>query len=381
MEVEQMDSQNPIDINYARIVNLPQAINMVLVVMISSGILVAVALYLAKASLETILSILALIVACIVLFIANRKGYNRFAAFGAFLSICGVLTYNMARYNGIYDVSLIAFPATIVFSSLLLGYQFVPPIVLTVLLLLTGVYKLSIAGITTPYDGRILTQSQDFWTVIAAIIITGLLVQIIMSLVEQNVRGILRSEARLHKAYESTLQGWSKALELRDRETDGHSKRVTELTVRLAKMLFFSEEELKYARWGALLHDIGKMSIPDAILLKPGKLNDEEFQIIKKHPETAKSLLENIPYLEPALVIPQFHHERWDGSGYPYGLKGKDIPLPGRIFAVIDVWDALLSKRPYKKAWSKEEALNHLREKSGILFDPEIVDAFSEIVE
>lgn len=177
-------------------------------------------------------------------------------------------------------------------------------------------------------------------------------------------------------AYDSTLEGWARALEMRDMETEGHSRRVVDLTVQLARHMGFNEDDLVQIQRGALLHDIGKMSVPDAILQKPAKLTDEEWQVMRLHPVYAYRWLSPIKYLRPCLDIPRFHHERWDGSGYPTGMSGESIPLSARIFAVIDVWDALLSDRPYRDPWSKERALEYIQYHAGQEFDPQVVDAF-----
>lgn len=190
----------------------------------------------------------------------------------------------------------------------------------------------------------------------------------------------LKDASELADAYETTLEGWAKALELREQETAGHSKRVVKYTLELAKKFGFSANNLIHIRRGASLHDIGKMGIPDKILLKKGPLTPREWVVMRKHPVHAYKLLSKIPYLLPALDIPRYHHERWDGSGYPEGLKGNDIPLAARIFAVVDVWDALLSNRPYRKAWSNDEVVNYLRENSGKLFDPEVVESFLSLL-
>ena len=181
---------------------------------------------------------------------------------------------------------------------------------------------------------------------------------------------------RLLLAYDANIEGWSRALDYRDKETEGHSRRVTEITVELAKRVDVDENQLRYIRWGALLHDIGKMGVPDHILLKPGKLDDEEWEIMKRHPVIARDLMGPIKFLEPAIDIPYCHHEKWDGSGYPRGLKGEDIPIAARIFAVADVWDALRSDRPYRERWPKEKALGQLKEMAGSHLDPEIVKVF-----
>lgn len=186
------------------------------------------------------------------------------------------------------------------------------------------------------------------------------------------------SNIELFKAYDSTLSGWSAALDLRDKETEGHSQRVTELTLQLARTLGMGEEELVHVRRGALLHDIGKMGVSDKILLKTEPLTDVEWAIMRKHPSYAYELLSPIDYLRQALDIPYCHHEKWDGSGYPRGLKGEQIPLAARIFAVADVWDALTSDRPYRKAWSRTKARNYIRQQAGKHFDPKVVEIFLE---
>ncbi len=196
----------------------------------------------------------------------------------------------------------------------------------------------------------------------------------------QLVESLQKSTNELRAAYEATIEGWARALELRDQETEGHAQRVAALTIALARRLGVPEERLPHIRRGALLHDIGKMGVPDHILKKPGPLDEHEWEIMRQHPLWAYDMLKDIPYLQPALAIPLFHHERWDGSGYPSGLAGTAIPLAARIFAVVDVYDALTSDRPYRPAWSKEKALAYLEEQKGKLFDPRVVEAFIELI-
>jgi putative two-component system response regulator len=199
---------------------------------------------------------------------------------------------------------------------------------------------------------------------------------------------LLQERAKLREAnehllaaYEETIEGLSHALDLRDKETEGHSLRVTELTIRLAQAYGLTEEEITHIRRGALLHDMGKIGVPDAILQKPAALSDEEWRVMRKHPQYVYDMLYSVQYLRPALRIPYCHHEKWDGTGYPRGLKGEQIPIAARLFAVADVWDALTSDRPYRPAWSREQALDFIREQSGSHFDPQAVELFLRLIQ
>jgi putative nucleotidyltransferase with HDIG domain len=197
----------------------------------------------------------------------------------------------------------------------------------------------------------------------------------------QLLENLRRANDSLRLSYDATIEGWSNALDLRDKETEGHTQRVTTLTVDLARSMGISETNITHVRRGALLHDIGKMGVSDQILLKPGKLTDEEWEIMRQHPVHAYNLLSRIDFLRPALDIPRYHHERWDGAGYPDGLKGEQIPLTARIFAIVDVWDALTSDRPYRKAWSRKKALNYIIGQSGKYFDPKVVEKFIQLIQ
>lgn len=190
-----------------------------------------------------------------------------------------------------------------------------------------------------------------------------------------------RANAALTLAYDATIEGWSRALELRDRETQGHTQRVTEMTVHLASAFGLTEQQIIHIRRGAILHDIGKMAIPDSILLKTGPLDTAEWEIMRQHTSIAVKLLRPIQYLAPALEIPQYHHEKWDGTGYPFGLKGEQIPLAARLFAVVDVYDALTSDRTYRKAWPRAQALEYIRAEAGRHFDPKVVEVFLRMLE
>ena len=191
---------------------------------------------------------------------------------------------------------------------------------------------------------------------------------------------LMQAHGELQDAYEATLKGWVRALDFRDNETGDHSRRVTLLTVELARLMGINEDELVHVRRSALLHDIGKIAVPDSILHKTGPLTEAEWDIMRKHPQIAIEMLEPIEYLRPALAIPFNHHERWDGTGYPRGIKGEEIPLAARIFAVVDVWDALSSDRPYRKAWPYEKIVEHMRQQSGTHFDPKVVELFLKMM-
>ena len=189
------------------------------------------------------------------------------------------------------------------------------------------------------------------------------------------------SNLELVKAYDTTIEGWARALDYRDKETEGHSRRVTDMTGILAEEMGISGDGLLHIKRGALLHDIGKMGVPDKILLKKGRLDPEERAIIERHSDIAYNLLSPITFLRPAIDIPYCHHEKWDGSGYPRGLKGEEIPLGARIFAIVDVWDALRSDRPYRKAWNREKTLEHIQSLAGTHFDPEVLERFIQHVD
>jgi PAS domain S-box-containing protein len=195
------------------------------------------------------------------------------------------------------------------------------------------------------------------------------------------LKELQRTNFELTLAYDTTIEGWSRALDLRDRDTEGHTQRVTYAAVKLARRLGLQEAEVMQIRRGAMLHDIGKMAIPDSILLKSEPLTAEEWNEIRQHPRYAFELLGPIAYLGPALDIPHYHHEKWDGSGYPHGLRAHEIPLAARLFAVIDVFDALTSPRPYRAAWDKGRAMAYIREQPGKHFDPDIADEFIRMIE
>jgi putative nucleotidyltransferase with HDIG domain len=301
----------------------------------------------------------------------NKRGYYTFVAYYIAILILAVLTFSMIDGIGLLDAGMIVYPLYIILAS----YLFSKKAALISSLLSIGsislVYLLDLKGLLDPPP---ISISANFIVIIVLLVVAGFLLWTIM----ENWESVI---ANLRDTCDRTLIGWSKALEYRDFETEGHSQRVAKMSMQLARHFELSERERTYLKRGALLHDIGKMATPDAVLLKPGKLTEEEWVVIREHPRKAKEMLENIPFLKPALDVPYYHHERWDGSGYPEGISGKTIPLSARIFAVVDVWDALCSDRPYRKAWSREKAKAYIQENSGILFDPGVVPYFLDMIE
>jgi HD-GYP domain-containing protein (c-di-GMP phosphodiesterase class II) len=204
---------------------------------------------------------------------------------------------------------------------------------------------------------------------------------LMVGLVAMSVTMILdQIMAQMSQAYDKTIEGWSKALEMRNQETEGHSERVVDMTVRLARFMRVDRRRMQHIRRGVLLHDIGKIAVPDGILCKTGPLTPAELEVMHKHPEFAHDMLKDIPYLTEAVKIPYCHHEKWDGTGYPRGLKEKQIPLEARIFSVVDVWDAMRSDRSYRKAIPENQVVEYLRCEKGRSFDPEVINAFFRLM-
>jgi len=229
----------------------------------------------------------------------------------------------------------------------------------------------------------IIQEHPAHWGGLMSILIIGAFTSIAIAYSYDNdLRLISLQNKRMLHAYDETLQGWATILEIRDKETKGHSERVSKITLLLAKELGIQDEtKLQSIRYGSLLHDIGKIAIPDSVLLKPEILNSNERKVIELHTEYAYQSLKDIEFLQSALDIPRYHHEKWDGSGYTHGLRGTQIPLYARIFAVVDCWDALTNDRPYRQAWTKEQAITYITKNSGIEFDPQIVQAFLKILQ
>ncbi len=301
---------------------------------------------------------------------ANKRGY--YTPIALFISslVFVVLTYSLIAGMGLRDAGLIAYPIFIIFTSYLFNKKAAVYTTLLSIGSIVLVYFLERGEYFNPSEYSITSQLIVIFVLFPAM-------GIILWAVVDSWERILKS---LRETYDMTLSGWVLALEYRDHETKGHSQHVVDMTMALANQMGIPERTLNHIRRGALLHDIGKMAIPDAILFKKGDLSDDDWKVVKNHPVYAKKMLENIPFLKQALDIPYSHHERWDGSGYPEGLSKDDIPIAARIFAVVDVWEALISDRPYRQAWPKDKALDYIRDQSGKQFDPQIVEVFLEFI-
>ena len=321
---------------------------------------------------ETIV-LIATAVVCLPALLLNARGQYLLASGIATLVILATIVFNMYQGHGIHNSAIVSVPLFVMLGPLLYGRRAVPLFLALGLASVAVVVALEMNGVL---QTAMPASFADLGALSVLVLCAGILVWVIMSNLEGNLKRARKSESDLRGAYDHTLEGWAKALEQRDQETEGHARRVADLCLRLAKEWGFSGESLQHIRRGALLHDIGKMAIPDDVLLKPGPLNPRERTIMRRHTTVAGRMLRGISYLQPALSIPLSHHEHWDGTGYPKGLKGRRIPLQARIFSVVDHYDALNSPRPYRRAWPKSKVIAYIRENSGKVFDPEVVETF-----
>lgn len=312
--------------------------------------------------------------ACVPVLILNSRGRYLLAA--AILSAVAliVITANIYDGDGIHDHAILAYPVLILVGTMLFGKRAAPYFTVAAIAAATAIAFLEVLHLIHPIIEP--TNFGDLIPIVILFLVAGVIIWVIIRNLESSVQRARDSEAELAQSYDRTLEAWASLLEHRDRGTEGHTQRVMQLTMRLAAALRLDGPSLIDIRRGALLHDIGKIGMPDSILLKPGALSEEEWTVVRQHPAFAHDLLAPIKYLESAAEVPWCHHEKWDGSGYPRGLRGTDIPLAARIFTVVDVWDAITSERPYRAAMPVEQARQQIRSLSGTQFDPSIVEAF-----
>lgn len=308
----------------------------------------------------------------------NRRGHYVLAAGLSTLIVLVIIDVILYTAGGIRDRIIVAVPIFVMLGPLLFSRDSLPYFGLAAIGSVIGLGWIQMTREPPPIAARTL---EDVVVICLMTVGAGLIVWLAIGGLEDNLRRARGSEIELKEAYDHTLEGWSKALGYRDFETGGHAHRVVKLCMRLAREWSFTADGLAHIYRGALLHDIGKMAVPDHILLKSGPLSASEWKVMKQHPVVARELLAKIPYLRPALSIPVYHHERWDGKGYPRGSRGSRIPLEARIFAVADQYDALTSDRPYRRAWPRRKALDYIRENSGRRFDPQVCDTFIRLWE
>jgi len=326
----------------------------------------------------SVITLFSLAIFCFPLLWMNSKGYVTISAFFLSFIVLMVININMWDGDGIRDSGLLAYPMFIMIGILFFGKRTAPLFTLAAIGSLMTLVYLEIHGYIHPTIGA--TKFDILIPIIILLMVAATVTSVVVGNLDNNLERVKKSESELRNNYDLTLDAWAKVLEYRDQETEGHSRRLVELSTQLARALNCSEEEIVYLRRGALMHDIGKLAIPDDILLKPGALDDDERKVMEQHPIYAKQMLSQISFLQSSIDVVYSHHERWDGNGYPDGLKGEQIPLAARIFAVVDQWDALRSDRPYRKAWPIEKVLAYLRDNTGSLYDPRIVDVFLTLI-
>lgn len=327
---------------------------------------------------DSVITLFSLAVFCVPLLWLNRQGHIKISAFFLSAIVLMVININMWDGDGIRDTGLLAYPIFIMIGILFFGKRTAPLFTLASIGSLIALVYLEIHGYIQPTIGA--TKFDVLIPIVILLIIAAITTSIVAGNLDKNLERAKESESELRKTYDLTLEAWAKVLEYRDKETEGHSRRLVELSTRLANAMGLNNEEIGYLRRGALLHDIGKLAIPDEVLLKPGELNDAERKLMQQHPIYAKQMLSHVPFLQPSIDVAYSHHERWDGNGYPEGLKGEEIPFPARIFAIVDQWDALTSNRPYRSAWTRERVIAYLKENAGKIYDPKIVDVFLAII-
>ncbi len=312
----------------------------------------------------------------VLLFFIHHSGRASEAGIGLFATITIVITALSYYSDGIYNVPHIFYPILLIFSGILFGRAMIPTITALITFIETFLFALDRAHLIVPFKGAVYWKADYYALAVIILFATAFLLSISLKTIEENLMRLALSEKVIKESYELTLEGWAKALELSGREPKGHSERVTKLIMEFADDLGLDDETKAQLRHGALLHDIGKMGVSDSILTKPGPLDEYETAQSKEHTLFAKKMLHDIAYLESLTDIPAYHHEQWDGKGYPEGLDAERIPYTARIFSLIDNWVSLTSHQSYRPAWSHEKAFAYIEEQAGKKFDKTITEDF-----
>ena len=328
--------------------------------------------------LASILALFGLAVLCVPLLILNSRDHYQVAAATLSLIVLMAININLYDGDGIRDPGLLAYPIFIMTGTLFFGRRAAPYFSAAAVISAGVIIFLEIQGEVIPTIGP--TTYEILIPIGILFLVWATIIWVIVGNIDKNLDLANKSMAELRNNYDLTLAAWAQVLEYRDRETVGHSRRLVDLSTRLGRALGLSEEQIVDLQRGAIIHDIGKLAIPDDILLKNNVLTEDERRLIRRHPQYASQMLAGIPFLKPALEVAHSHHERWDGSGYPEALKQEQIPLLARVFAVVDTWDALNSERVYRPRWSEDESRKYIKENAGILYDPHIVEVFLSIV-
>ena len=366
---------------YVRIVDTPAIIKTLVLISLFGSLLISFAFWMGNGIQETSISLLLSAVFCLGLFFLQKQGHHQIAGLLLYMMISFILTFNISIGHAIYDEAMLAYPILIIFSGLIFGKRSAVVVTGITLFQLILIYILAQAGHIQAFDGAVPIRLEETITTLIILISTGFLVWVVIDIIENAVDRISQSEKNLENAYDLTLAAWAKALELRGREDPGHSSRVTSLSTLLAERMGLDEIAIKQLRRGALLHDIGKMGIPEKILLKSENLEDTERELLNQHTIMAKNMIDDIDYLEGALEIISYHHEHYDGTGYPAQVSGDEIPITARIFSIVDNWDSLRNDQPCRKGWSNKKTKDYLLDQSGKKFDPDLVIKFIALVD
>jgi len=369
-----------IDSSYARIVDTPAILKSLLLISLFSSLAVSFLYWLGNGIQETSLSLLGLAIVSGFLILVMNWGYTQIAGLVLYLVVSIVLTLNISIGHAIFDEAMLAYPLLIVFSGLLFGKRSGVVVTGITAAQVALIYILAQSGHIQPFGGAVEVNLEETITTTLILLSTGLVTWVVIDIIETAVGKIYQSEQDLENAFELTLGAWAKALEIRRREDPGHCERVVDLTTEFAIYYGLDSDTVKQIRNGAYLHDIGKMGIPEHILLKSGMLDEEEKSLIKKHTLLGQEIVKDIDHLEGAAEVVVSHHERYDGAGYPLGLKWTQIPILAQIFAIVDCWDVLQTERPCRPSWEMSEIWSYIKDQSGGKFQPSVVDAFIDFI-